>query len=277
MKFKKESLSDEKGITEADVDPKQLAMGIEVEYEHTDSPEEAKKIALDHLAEIPDYYSRLKKMEDEAKSMKKELYAEVEKMESEIKKGENPIQANPDQPRNPNYDLEGADNVPDDKKPDELMVEIEALERQLEAAKPYQAPIRKPQKSDVMESPDGKAIMDEIDKLGKAVDALAGQGQGGPANEWQPGIEPEQQVPNPAVGGMEGDTDELEECDGKGPMKKEADGAEPEVKPEIDKPKVGSPVKIPIPKPTKPVDPTESLSVKEYLNKSKELKHQIKG
>ena len=33
----------------------QLAAGIKVEMEHTDNPEEAKKIALVHLKEIPDY------------------------------------------------------------------------------------------------------------------------------------------------------------------------------------------------------------------------------
>jgi len=44
----------------------QLAMGIRVESEHTDDPEIAKKIAKDHLDEIPDYYDRLEKMEDEA-------------------------------------------------------------------------------------------------------------------------------------------------------------------------------------------------------------------
>jgi hypothetical protein len=60
-------LADKKGITEEDVDPEQLKMGIKVEMEHTDDPNMAKKIALDHLAEIPDYYTRLKKMEDEAK------------------------------------------------------------------------------------------------------------------------------------------------------------------------------------------------------------------
>ena len=49
-------------------DPEQLAMGIEIEFEHTNDQEIAKQIALDHLAEIPDYYTRLKKMEDEAKA-----------------------------------------------------------------------------------------------------------------------------------------------------------------------------------------------------------------
>ena len=47
-------------------DPEQLAMGIKVEYEHTTSPVLSEKIAKDHLAEIPDYYSRLAKMEKEA-------------------------------------------------------------------------------------------------------------------------------------------------------------------------------------------------------------------
>ena len=48
-------------------DPKELKMGAEVELEHTDDKEEAKKITMDHLREIPDYYTRLKKMEDQAK------------------------------------------------------------------------------------------------------------------------------------------------------------------------------------------------------------------
>lgn len=48
------------------VDPlliqKELIKGIEVEKEHTSSEEEARKIAMDHLVETPDYYSRLLKM-----------------------------------------------------------------------------------------------------------------------------------------------------------------------------------------------------------------------
>jgi hypothetical protein len=35
-------------------------MGIRVEMEHTDNPKEAKIIALQHLAEDPKYYSKLK-------------------------------------------------------------------------------------------------------------------------------------------------------------------------------------------------------------------------
>lgn len=52
-----------------DVDQEQLRMGVEVEMEHVDDPELAKEIAMDHLVEIPDYYSRLAQMEDEADAL----------------------------------------------------------------------------------------------------------------------------------------------------------------------------------------------------------------
>ena len=58
--------SGEKGVGINDVDREQLYMGIEVEKEHTPCSVIAAKIALDHLAEIPDYYTRLDKMEREA-------------------------------------------------------------------------------------------------------------------------------------------------------------------------------------------------------------------
>jgi len=38
----------------------QLRQGIEVEKEHTDDPAIAEKIARDHLAEDPEYYTKLK-------------------------------------------------------------------------------------------------------------------------------------------------------------------------------------------------------------------------
>jgi hypothetical protein len=56
-------ITDKKGITEKNVDSKELKMGIKVEMEHTINKELAKKIALDHLAENPKYYTRLKKIE----------------------------------------------------------------------------------------------------------------------------------------------------------------------------------------------------------------------
>lgn len=47
-------------------DEKELAIGIDIEKEHTISKMMAERIAKDHLTEIPDYYTRLKKMEAEA-------------------------------------------------------------------------------------------------------------------------------------------------------------------------------------------------------------------
>lgn len=44
-------------------DPAQLLNGTEVEMEHTENECEAAEIAKDHLTEIPDYYTRLAKME----------------------------------------------------------------------------------------------------------------------------------------------------------------------------------------------------------------------
>ena len=47
---------------------RQLKMGIPIEHEHTKDKDIATDIALQHLDEIPDYYTRLKKMEKSAKS-----------------------------------------------------------------------------------------------------------------------------------------------------------------------------------------------------------------
>lgn len=50
------------------VNKEQLEMGKEVEKEHTTNPEIAEKITRDHLKEMPDYYTHLKEMEDNAKT-----------------------------------------------------------------------------------------------------------------------------------------------------------------------------------------------------------------
>jgi len=47
---------------DANFDQKQLAMGIQVEMEHTDCPKVAKQIAKSHLSENKKYYSILKKV-----------------------------------------------------------------------------------------------------------------------------------------------------------------------------------------------------------------------
>lgn len=45
-------------------DAEQLKMGIKVEQEHTSNVELAERIAKHHLAEDPEYYSKLKKVEE---------------------------------------------------------------------------------------------------------------------------------------------------------------------------------------------------------------------
>jgi len=52
---------------------KQLKMGIPIEHEHTKNKTLATNIALQHLEEIPDYYTRLKKMEASAKKEHKKF------------------------------------------------------------------------------------------------------------------------------------------------------------------------------------------------------------
>jgi len=42
----------------------QLKMGLKVEMEHTNDPKIALEIAMDHMVESPDYYTKLKEMEE---------------------------------------------------------------------------------------------------------------------------------------------------------------------------------------------------------------------
>lgn len=51
--------------TPRNVDSNQLTMGIKVEMEHTNNKQLAQEIALDHLAEDPMYYTKLKKVHKE--------------------------------------------------------------------------------------------------------------------------------------------------------------------------------------------------------------------
>lgn len=57
-----ETIAKKHGIS-LDTINKQLAMGIKVEKEHSKDSKVAREIALDHLRELPDYYTKLKKME----------------------------------------------------------------------------------------------------------------------------------------------------------------------------------------------------------------------
>lgn len=56
---------------------KQLYIGIKVEMEHTNDRKIAREISLDHISEFKDYYTRLKKMETQAKSENKKTVKEM--------------------------------------------------------------------------------------------------------------------------------------------------------------------------------------------------------
>jgi hypothetical protein len=60
---------------------KQLEMGIKIEHEHVTDKDTATDIALQHLDEIPDYYTRLKKMEASAKKDHKKFKDVIEDTE----------------------------------------------------------------------------------------------------------------------------------------------------------------------------------------------------
>jgi hypothetical protein len=66
-------------LTEKDVDPKQLEMGIKIEKEHSPREDIAKDISFDHLKEDDKYYTHLREMEKKHKkksfNLKKHLIA----------------------------------------------------------------------------------------------------------------------------------------------------------------------------------------------------------
>lgn len=65
-----ESLSKKHGVSIEKIN-KQLDIGTSIEHEHTKNNKKARKIAMDHVAEFPDYYTRLSKMEKQAKKQEK--------------------------------------------------------------------------------------------------------------------------------------------------------------------------------------------------------------
>lgn len=64
-----------KGVTEKDFPAKTLEKGIKVELEHTEDKDFARRVVLDHLAEFPDYYDALDKME---KGLEKKAWTQAE-------------------------------------------------------------------------------------------------------------------------------------------------------------------------------------------------------
>ena len=49
----------------------QIKIGLKIEREHTDDPEEALEIVMDHIAESSNYYTKLKQMEQSLKDKEK--------------------------------------------------------------------------------------------------------------------------------------------------------------------------------------------------------------
>jgi hypothetical protein len=78
------------GKPDSKYDPKELAMGIKIEMEHTKDKAKAKEIAKDHLEEIPDYYSRLKVMENKADKdgVKKSMFDAWEELKKKLNNAE---------------------------------------------------------------------------------------------------------------------------------------------------------------------------------------------
>ena len=63
-----QEIADKHGVPLADIEA-QLKKGIAVEKEHTSDEAIAREIALDHLSEMPDYYDKLAKVEEDAPAM----------------------------------------------------------------------------------------------------------------------------------------------------------------------------------------------------------------
>lgn len=63
-----DNIAKKHGVSVDDIQ-KEFEMGQKVEHEHTQDADRAADIALNHLGEIPDYYSRLDKMEKQAKNI----------------------------------------------------------------------------------------------------------------------------------------------------------------------------------------------------------------
>jgi len=82
-----EALAKKHGVTLAHIET-QLEKGVKIEYEHTTDTKIAREIALDHLGEDPDYYTKLDKAHLE-ESRQEECDAETAKIRENKKKREN--------------------------------------------------------------------------------------------------------------------------------------------------------------------------------------------
>jgi len=70
------------------IDPEQLRAGIKIEMEHTSNPLIAEKISVDHLTELPTYYTHLAAMEAEFMGKKTDVGGKEKKSEKKDEKKE---------------------------------------------------------------------------------------------------------------------------------------------------------------------------------------------
>lgn len=98
-----ESIAKRHGVSVKDIE-KEIEIGKKIEMEHTNSKEESVRIAMDHLVEFPDYYTRLVKMEKEAEAELKEYYKLYEEILAEEQLPDNPEYGLPDDKAYPLYD-----------------------------------------------------------------------------------------------------------------------------------------------------------------------------
>lgn len=81
--FRQNPLKGGKGdrLRYSDVNPRQLQMGLDVEKEHSKDPAIAMDAVKDHMAEFPNYYTALKKMEKKLEAQK------IRKKTQQLKRG----------------------------------------------------------------------------------------------------------------------------------------------------------------------------------------------
>jgi hypothetical protein len=121
------------GSSESDFDPKEFAMGVEVEMEHTNDTEKAKDIVKDHLTEDPKYYTKLKTIE------KTDLTSRWEKIKKALKADEAfmdmAAEAKPDEEEQSPEEEAAPEEQPQEEQPQE-----EAPEEQPQEAAPEEQP-----------------------------------------------------------------------------------------------------------------------------------------
>lgn len=87
-----------------DFDSEDLDEGTDVEFEHTDDPEIAQEIAIDHLTEDRDYYRKLKKMVEPKQQKPSTLKSAAQQRQEIIDDPMSMFRGNPDLEQNEDED-----------------------------------------------------------------------------------------------------------------------------------------------------------------------------